>query len=288
MGKDLYLEKNYRILEADKFGADKGRIYLRNYEEYFQDYAEKHVNLLELGVNRGGSLLLWQDYFAKGNIVGLDLNPCKLEGASDRIHIYQGSQTDLRLLDKIRNETAPSGFDIIIDDASHLGELTKISFWHLFDNHLKAGGLYVIEDWRTGYWSSYGDGAPYVTPSGGKSLIERLYNSSRRSLLLNRIIRNVLRVLFRYSGGAIFPSHHFGMVGVVKQLVDELGMDAIGVCELGKSSITELLANKPCAPRFPKFRDMKFTPGQVFITKATDGDNALIAEMLRNYCDNYA
>src|SRR5438309_8699047 len=52
-------------------------------------------------------------------------------------------------------ETAPEGFDVIIDDCSHIGELTRISFWHLFEHHLKPGGLYVIEDWSTGYWDSW-------------------------------------------------------------------------------------------------------------------------------------
>ena len=62
------------------------------------------------------------------------------------------------LLSVVARKTAPEGFDIIIDDASHFGDLTKIAFWHLFDNHLKPSGLYVIEDWGTGYWSDWTDG----------------------------------------------------------------------------------------------------------------------------------
>ena len=42
----------------------------------------------------------------------------------------------------VARKTAPEGFDIIIDDASHFGDLTKIAFWHLFDNHLKPSELY--------------------------------------------------------------------------------------------------------------------------------------------------
>jgi hypothetical protein len=34
-------------------------------------------------------------------------------------------------LDRIAGERAPDCFDIIIDDASHIAEFTKISFWHL-------------------------------------------------------------------------------------------------------------------------------------------------------------
>ena len=61
-------------------------------------------------------------------------------------------------MSRVANETAPDGFDIIIDDASHIGEFTKRSFWYLFDHHLKPGGLYVIEDWLTGYVDNWPDG----------------------------------------------------------------------------------------------------------------------------------
>jgi hypothetical protein len=64
----------------------------------------------------------------------------------------------------VARKTAPEGFDIIIDDASHFGDLTKIAFWHLFDNHLKPSRLYVIEDWGTGYWSDWTDGKNLPPP----------------------------------------------------------------------------------------------------------------------------
>ena len=69
-----------------------------------------------------------------------------------------------------------------------------------------------------------------------------------------------------------FPSHDYGMVGLVKQLIDELGMDAI----------TNPQRNGPPPQRFPKFQRMEVCPGQVFIVKATEQDNELIAESLRH------
>jgi hypothetical protein len=64
--------------------------------------------------------------------------------------ILANAFTLLRGAKPIADNVAPEGFDIIIDDASHIGELTKTAFWHLFDNHLKPNGLYAIEDWGTG------------------------------------------------------------------------------------------------------------------------------------------
>src|SRR4029077_9164837 len=108
---------------AGKYDTDKAdnAQYLRNYEEFFRSLLDKEIRLLELGIHRGGSLLLWRDYFQKGLIVGLDINPVLLQHARRRIRTYQGMQQDTGLLDRIARETAPEGFDVIIDDCSHIG-----------------------------------------------------------------------------------------------------------------------------------------------------------------------
>src|SRR5208282_497444 len=133
-------------LALDRYDTDKirGR-YLERYDPILQPWVDKRVKLLEMGVHKGGSLLLWRDYFPLGTIVGIDINLPKEFSPGERIQVFEGSQADLRFLSEVANRVAPEGFDIIIDDASHIGELTRIAFWHLFDNHLKPGGLYVIE-----------------------------------------------------------------------------------------------------------------------------------------------
>src|SRR5688572_14896897 len=150
-------------LNASSYDTDKAQHphYLRSYEEFFRPLVEQDIRLLELGVYKGGSLLLWRDYFPRGLIVGLDVQPVEVLDHSNRVRIFEGEQQDTDLLDRIARETAPEGFDVIIDDCSHIGELTRISFWHLFENHLKPGGIYVIEDWSTGYWDSFFDGVAF-------------------------------------------------------------------------------------------------------------------------------
>src|ERR1700674_1869583 len=94
--------------------------YLRNYETVFGEFTDREVRLLELGIHHGGSLELWKDYFPKGLIVGLDINPVRLSDVSGRIRTYQGAQQNTDLLDRIGWECAPNGFDLIIDDCSHI------------------------------------------------------------------------------------------------------------------------------------------------------------------------
>ena len=64
-----------QFLNLEKYNTDKVQHgYLRIYDPIFSDYVDKEINLLEIGVFKGGSLFLWKDYFPKGQIFGIDLN----------------------------------------------------------------------------------------------------------------------------------------------------------------------------------------------------------------------
>lgn len=231
-------------LPLEQYESDKiASRYLERYDPIFEPWLEKKIVLLELGIDKGGSLLLWRDYFPLGTIVGIDIQLPKGFQPTERIHLFEGSQADPQFLSRVANDIAPEGLDIIIDDASHIGELTKIAFWHLFDNHLKPGGMYVIENWGTGYWDDWPD---------GRSLDLRTYFQSgfRRSPFLLKIARKLrLKIPLR--------CHSYGMVGLVKQLVDEQGAHDVTRAQWkGKSK------------RASKFENMLITPSIIFIRKA--------------------
>ena len=254
-----------RTLDASKYDTDKAahHHYLRNYEEYFRPLAGRDVRLLELGVLNGGSLLLWRDYFERGVIAGLDINPLELEDPTGRIRVYQGGQQDTALLDRIARECAPEGFDVIIDDCAHVGHLARASFWHLFENHLKPGGLYVIEDWGTGYWDFWPDGVRYRRPrQRGHSpvrhrllrAVTRLSNSQAGRLPLARPLASAAK---RALQRGLYATHDYGMVGFVKELVDELGAPDITHPEFGTPP-----------QRASRFREMRLSTSHLFVVKA--------------------
>ncbi|MEI6536712.1 MAG: class I SAM-dependent methyltransferase, partial [Verrucomicrobiaceae bacterium] len=130
------------VIDLSAYDTDKSELYLARYTREFGHLYAEEIKLLELGVQRGGSMYLWRDLFPNGQIAGLDLNPIPITDDSGRIHIYQGFQQDRAVLDRLAGEVAPEGFDIVLDDASHVGEYTRDSFWHLFRHHLKPGGIY--------------------------------------------------------------------------------------------------------------------------------------------------
>ena len=258
-------------LDSTGYDTDKGTNgYLGIYDERFRHLVDSEINLLELGIQRGGSLLMWRDYFRRAVIAGLDCDAVTVDDTTGRVHVYRGFQQDTAILDKIRVETAADGFDIIIDDASHLAGPSRASFWHLFENHLKPGGVYVIEDWAVGYWDNWPDGKKYYLN------LPRDYRVDKKSLAdrgldfiyyvsVYRMGTNfVSGILKKVSGDAIekrrkrkFRSHEYGMVGLVKQLIDELGMANITTPGWGTVD----------GWRTSKFKSMEIFPNLVFIRK---------------------
>jgi SAM-dependent methyltransferase len=233
-------------LRLDEYDTDKiSNRYLERYDPILEPWLDKPIVLLELGVKKGGSLLLWHDYFPSGTIVGIDINLPKEFKSTDRIHLFEGSQIDRPFLSGVANKVAPKGFDIIIDDASHIGELTRIAFWHLFDNHLKPDGLYVIEDWGTGYWENW--------PDGRGLNLEKYANWQWRAQPLWMKIANKLGLKIKMP----VPCHRYGMVGFIKQLVDEQGA----------SDVTRQQW-KGTPKRRSKFESLLITPSIVFVKKS--------------------
>src|SRR5260370_14044266 len=155
-------EMRSKQLNLTSYTTDKvTHRYLDVYDPILLPWVGKEIKLLEIGIYKGGSLQLWRDYFPLGIIIGIDLKRPERFEPGERIQVFEGSQSDERFLSEVAKKTAPDGFDIIIDDASHIGELTKRTFWHLFDHHLKPGGLYAIEDWGTGYLEDFPDGKKF-------------------------------------------------------------------------------------------------------------------------------
>ena len=150
------LTKLAQIHKTDKYGDHR---YTQHYQKHFSPFQYKKINLLEIGVGGykspivgGNSLRMWKSFFLFSNIFSLDIYD-KSQLQEKRIRIFKGSQTDKKLLDTICKEV--NGFDIIIDDGSHINNHVITAFKHLFPR-LKKGGIYVIEDTQTSYWEQMG------------------------------------------------------------------------------------------------------------------------------------
>ena len=127
--------------------------YFDSYEALFSVFRGKGPKVLEIGVDRGGSLVLWKNYFGpESQIVGIDINQdcAAFNDPAAGVYVRIGSQTDPAFLGSVVDEFGP--FDIIIDDGSHIVSHQITSFNLLFDRGVKVGGVYMVEDLETSYW----------------------------------------------------------------------------------------------------------------------------------------
>jgi hypothetical protein len=146
------------LFATDKWGT---HWYTQHYQRYFQPLKGKRLNVLEIGVggledpNVGGkSLRMWKAYFRKSQIVGIDIYD-KTALREHRIDIRQCDQTNSEALIRLSSEYG--GFDIIVDDGSHLNQHV-IQTFHVLFPLLRPNGIYTVEDTQTAYWPTWGGG----------------------------------------------------------------------------------------------------------------------------------
>jgi len=134
-------------------------------ESYCQVLGNTRVrNLLEFGILEGGSAVLFTLLMELEKFVGIDIRDSArgIEpflarhevGKKIKFHFSVSQSDEHAVLKLIKNEFAKSPIDLIIDDASHQYARTKRTFEIAFP-HLRAGGVYVIEDWGWPHWKGY-------------------------------------------------------------------------------------------------------------------------------------
>lgn len=128
--------------------------YFEIYDKHFSRFKGKDITLVEIGVSKGGSLEMWQNYFGPNcTIIGVDIDPECKKFESNNIKIMIGSQDDINFLNKLKSEVPK--IDILIDDGGHYMNQQITTFENLF-NHISDNGIYLCEDLITSYWPAYG------------------------------------------------------------------------------------------------------------------------------------
>ena len=125
--------------------------FLEIYSNYFKDYKDKEINILEIGIDKGESLKIWRKYFTRAKICGIDIIDIKFQ--IEGVDLIKADQTDEKTLKEICDKY--KGFDIIIDDGGHHSKQIVTSLNFLFD-YLKDNGLYIVEDLQTSYFPRFG------------------------------------------------------------------------------------------------------------------------------------
>ena len=119
------------------------------YNALFESKRNEKLDIAELGILDGASLLMLQEYFLNANIYGLDydnelIRRFRREYNNDRINLFNidvNSQESIQNVFFNMNKT----FDIIIEDTTHRFE-DQIRVIENIHQYLKPGGILIIED----------------------------------------------------------------------------------------------------------------------------------------------
>ena len=147
------------------YGSDKDKNgYTSLYHTLFNHLKNQPITMLEIGIGTmipnvhssmvgyaspgykpGGSLRAWRDYFSKGTIYGVDVQPDTQFTDEARITTFIGNSTDEKSVNELMKKVKEGKFDIILDDGSHFGG-DQLKTLANFYPYLKENGIYIIED----------------------------------------------------------------------------------------------------------------------------------------------
>jgi len=169
-----------QIFEKNADGTDKnsgyieglalGHVYGESYDRLLASYTKAPVTLLEIGVDRGGSLHSWTEFFT-GTFYGVDIVDKRLpKYVSDRYKFILANIHDPEVLSYFENNNTL--FDIIVDDGSH--HIYDIVFMvEAFLPRLQKDGIMIIED------------IPPADPAGWLKLIKQNLPSNRTAEMID-------------------------------------------------------------------------------------------------------
>ena len=140
MADDVPLDVIGAVEGTDKSSAIHD--YLRHYEALFLPFRDAAIAVIEIGVLNGASLRMWEQFFSRAELIGVDINPDARRHLSERVRIEIGSQADKQFLAMLCEKYRPT---IVIDDGSHMADHVIATFEAVFPS-LQPGGLYVAED----------------------------------------------------------------------------------------------------------------------------------------------
>jgi hypothetical protein len=233
-----------------RYGTDKVQHnYLVVYDDLFAAQRLQVRRMLEIGVFRGASVLMWRDYFPHAQLVGMDLffhaNIKRLHivrtgsfyddavngKLGKRVSAMRCNHSDIAEMDEfVGNERAAQHtYDIIVEDGSHMQRDQQLNLAQLLPL-VRPGGFYVIEDLHSSLESGY-DELP-VSENTTVQVLLRLQRSGRFSSKHVRSAAAVYLERWIDSVQLIAPpdvSYRRNMLGIVRKRVEKRAPPSAGM-----------------------------------------------------------
>lgn len=167
----------FAVGRTDKGPQDHG--FTEVYERFLFTRRNDPIRILEIGIDQGGSLKMWADYFPKARIYGIDIED-RSSMETDRVKTFVADQSKRDQLGAFLAKY-PGPYDLILDDGGHSMEQQQVSLGFLFPQ-VAPGGIYVVEDVHTSLKAFYpyrGFGADPDLGNTTLRMLERFFETGK-------------------------------------------------------------------------------------------------------------
>lgn len=161
------------------YGTDKAthHAFTDWYEHVLQHLRHRPIMMLEIGVQQGASLRMWQRWLhPHSTIHGLDVSDAS-HLTAEGFTVHQASQVDHAYL---QQHIMPVAWDLIVDDGSHYCRHQQLTWQWLWPG-LKPAGTYIMEDVHTSTWPQFQD-----TSEGHGTTLQLLHDLQHQTWPMGR------------------------------------------------------------------------------------------------------
>ena len=124
-----------QLVDNSKTDKNTTHSYLPLYERILSSKKDSALNVLEIGIHKGGSIKLWADYFTNAKVYGVDVwsDDQMWSEITNKPNIHLYTSTDGYNQDFINSEFVNKNikFDMALDDGPHTLE-SMIQFIKLY------------------------------------------------------------------------------------------------------------------------------------------------------------
>ena len=137
------------IVDNGRTDKNTAHSYLGLYQDLLVSKKYSALNVLEVGIYKGGSIKLWSDYFVNATVYGVDIMHIDdvWDGIKNKnniiLHTSVDAYNDEFFYDNLLNKNIK--FDFMIDDGPHNLPSFK-QFIKLYSQLLTDDGILIIED----------------------------------------------------------------------------------------------------------------------------------------------
>lgn len=185
---------------------DEGHAYTEFYNDIFEQYKNtgKKINILEIGVQTGASLKMFNMFFDYNcEIYALDIDLGKNTYRAENVHLYHVNQNSRQEIENFLANVNNIKFDIILDDGSHQPEHQIHSLLYLYKS-LSETGIYVLEDLHTYNWGKIADSPLYyLLFYGDNSFLTKEENYELQNAIQEVTIHSRKNIRSPYCGHSI-------------------------------------------------------------------------------------